>query len=341
MDRADLTPRGRLRAALNHQEAPLAWIEMLFHKDVAARILGRPAAGIAADNPSLADQVALCDAIGLCGVGLPIYDRSGSHKEKTERSYHWVPHIHDWDDLPQLRFPAVDRGRLRAEVDSAQAAIGARGLAFFPAGMLCVATAMNDMGFENFCTKLYDDARLVRKVMEGYAGYNSQLLEFFSNQPEVDFLWVADDIAYGTSTFFSPAVMRKHILPIWREMAQCIKKPWIFHSDGNFEAILDDLLSLGMAGIHPLEVGAMDIFALKRRVGQDVALVGNVDMGLLTAGQPEEVERAVFELAERLSAGGGYILSSGNSISADCRPENVVALSETLRRINTDAMIKT
>jgi len=51
--------------------------------------------------------------------------------------------------------------------------------------------------------------------------------------------------------------------------------------------------------------------------------------------------RAFTKLAERLSAGGGYILSSGNSISADCRPENVVALSETLRRINTDAMIKT
>ena len=150
----------------------------------------------------------------------------------------------------------------------------------------------------------------------------------------MDFIWVADDIAYKTSTFFSPAIFRKHILPLWRELAQSIRKPWIFHSDGDFSAILDDLLSLGMAGIHPLEVGAMDIFALKARLGSRVALVGNVDMGLLTSGTPAEVQTSVLELAERLNAGGGYLLSSGNSISADCRPENVAALGQTLASWN-------
>jgi hypothetical protein len=307
---------------------------MLFDKGVAAGILGRPVAGMAADNPSFADQVSLCEATGLCAVGWPVYERFGSHKEKTQRSYHWVPHILDWDDLPGLRFPAINRTQLRAGVAAAADAIGERGLAFFPAGMFCVATTMNDMGFENFCTKLYDDPRLVRKVMEGYAAYNSQLLEFFSDQPEVDFIWVADDIAYKTATFFSPAIFRKHILPIWREMAQCIRKPWIFHSDGNFEPIFDDLISLGMAGIHPLEVGAMDIFAVRERVGAQIALIGNVDMGLLTAGEPAEVERAVLNLVERLSAGGGYLLSSGNSISADAVPENVRAMGDALARWN-------
>ena len=96
----------------------------------------------------------------------------------------------------------------------------------------------------------------------------------------------------------------------------------------------DDLLSLGMAGLHPLEVGAMDIFALKRRIGEQVALVGNVDMGLLAAGDPPDVERAVGELADRLSAGGGYLLSSGNSISADVQPRNVVAMGRALTNWN-------
>jgi uroporphyrinogen-III decarboxylase len=193
---------------------------------------------------------------------------------------------------------------------------------------------MNDMGFENFCTKLYDDPRLVQKVLEGYAAYNGQMLEFLSEQPEVDFLWIADDIAFKSATFFSPKIIRQHILPIWRDMAQRIHKPWIFHSDGNLLPILDELLSLGMSGLHPIEHGAMDIFELKRRVGQDVALVGNVDMSLLMSGTPNEVEQAITELAERLSPGGGYILSSGNSISADVHPENVIAMGEALRRWN-------
>jgi len=307
---------------------------MLFDSGVAGRIVGRPLASIAAGNPDVAGQVALCQAIGLCAVGLPIYDRFGSHKESAGRSYHWVPHILTPDDLPKLRFPAIDVAGRQAELAQAAATIGDSGLALFPAAMFCVATSMNDMGFENFCTSLHDNPRFARQVMQAYAEYNGRLLELYSSRPEVDFVWVADDIAYKTSTFFSPRAFRQHILPIWRELAQCIHKPWIFHSDGNLSAILDDLLTLGMAGLHPIEVGAMDIFELKRRIGAQVALVGNVDMGLLTAGAPAEVEAAVLELAERLTPGAGYILSSGNSISADVEPANVVAMGVALRRWN-------
>jgi uroporphyrinogen decarboxylase len=287
---------------------------------------------MAAGNTDFSSQVAVCQAIGLCAVGQAVYERFGSHKEATGRSYHWVPHIRDWDGLSQLKFPDLDLDRRRAELGEASAAIGDTGLAFFSAGMFCVATSMNDMGFENFCTKLHDDPRLVRRVMEGYADYNGRLIEFYSSRPEVDFLWIADDIAYHSSTFFSPRTFRQHILPIWRDMVTCIRKPWIFHSDGNLEMILDDLLSLGMAGLHPIEPGAMNIFDLKQRVGDRVALVGNVDMGLMATGMPSDVERATTELLEGLRAGGGYLLSSGNSISADVQPENVAAMGRALKR---------
>ena len=220
--------------------------------------------------------------------------------------------------------------------DPQHVAIGDTGLAFFPAMMFCVAPSMNDMGFENFCTRLYDDPRLVRKVMEGYAEHNGRLLEFYSAQEEVDFLWIADDIAYHSSTFFSPRAFRQHILPIWRDMVGAIRKPWIFHSDGNLTPILEDLLSLGMAAIHPLERGAMDIFELKGRIGDRVTLVGNVDMGLLTSGTVEEVEAATSELLARLTVNGGHLLSSGNSISADVQPANVMAMAHALSRWNGD-----
>lgn len=316
-------------------EAPAAWVEMLFHRNVAAQILGRPVAGIAAENPGISDQIEVCQRLGLCAVGLPIYGRYGSHMEATGASYHWVPHILDWDHLPRLQFPIIDPAALAKQMDDIGAQMAGAGLAFFPAGMFCVATSMNDMGFENFCTKLHDDPRLVSRVMAGYAEHNGRLLEFYSSRPEVDFVWIADDVAYGSSTFFSPRVFRQHIFPIWREMAACIRKPWIFHSDGNLLPILDELLSLDMAGLHPIEAGAMDIYELKRQVGKDVALVGNVDMGLLTSGTPAEVEGEALALLESLSAGGGYIVSSGNSISVDCRPENVVAIGDALRRWNS------
>lgn len=329
-----MTARERVLAAFNHQAAPLAWIEMLFHRQVAEQILGRTVKGINAENPQFADQVAICEELGLCGVGMPVYARFGSHQEWTEKSYHWVPHILDWDDLPRLKVPPLDRAGFLAQIKEAHAAIGDRELAFYPVGMFCVSACMNDMGFENFCLKLHDDPRLVRKVMETYAKYHAEQFELLSAQTDVDFLWVFDDIAYKTSSFFSPRVFRREILPIWRDMAQCIRKPWIFHSDGNFAPLLEDLLSLGMSAIHPLENGAMDIFALKASIGQRVVLVGNVDMGLLAAGEPTAVEEAVLELARHMTEGGGYILSSGNSVSIDVLPQNLRAMGGSLHSWN-------
>ena len=42
-------------------------------------------------------------------------------------------------------------------------------------------------------------------------------------------------------------------------VAESITIPWIFHSDGNLDAALDDLVDLGIAGLRPVEPGAMDI----------------------------------------------------------------------------------
>lgn len=330
-----MNPSESIRAALNHDEGPLAWIELLFHWRVAAEILGKQVGEISGENPDFLSQVELCRELGLGAVGFPVYDRFGSHKETAGDSYRWVPHLLERSDLPKLKIPALDREGLRRQVQMARASIGDSGLSFFVAGMFCVASSMNDMGTENFCIKIYEDPGFVRKVMERYAEYNGQLFDFFSDLPEVDFLWIADDIAHKTSTFFSPRLFREQILPVWRQIVTHIRKPWIFHSDGNLMPILDDLLELGMSGLHPVEEGAMDIFQLKEEIGERVALVGNVNMDLLMSNQPQKVEAIVTGLADRLTPGGGYLLSSGNSISSGVKTANVRAMSVALQHWNS------
>ena len=85
-----------------------------------------------------------------------------------------------------------------------------------------------------------------------------------------DFVWAGDDIAFKTGPMISPAVFRTLFLPYWRRVAEAITLPWIFHSDGNFLPLLDDLLSLGMNALNPIEPEAIDIVALRRRLGQGV-----------------------------------------------------------------------
>jgi uroporphyrinogen decarboxylase len=95
---------------------------------------------------------------------------------------------------------------------------------------------------------------------------------------------------------------------------------------------LDDLVGLGIAGLHPLEKGAMDIRAVKRDYGDRICLLGNVDLNLLGMATPDEVDREVRELIRDVGPGGGYIVTSGNSLAGYLLPENVVALAEAAQR---------
>ena len=150
---------------------------------------------------------------------------------------------------------------------------------------------------------------------------------------DFDFFSVSDDLAGQQGPFMSPAHFRQFFLPHMRSVAETIEKPWIFHSDGDIMLLLDDLLTLGMNGIHPIQQPPMDIAEVKVRYGERVCLVGNIDLGhTLTLGNPDEVEDEVEQRIAVAGGGGGYIISSGNSLTDYCRKENVLAMASAVRK---------
>jgi uroporphyrinogen decarboxylase len=76
----------------------------------------------------------------------------------------------------------------------------------------------------------------------------------------------------------------------------------------------------------------MDLAKIKSHYGGRVAVVGNIDVDLLCRGTKEQVIAATRHLLETASAGGGHIMSSGNSIISAVNPENYQALVETTKR---------
>ena len=61
-------------------------------------------------------------------------------------------------------------------------------------------------------------------------------------------------------------------------------------------------------------------------------LLVNVDLNLLGVGTPQDVDREVKELIRDVAPGGGYIVTSGNSLAGYLIPENVVALGNEVKR---------
>ena len=195
---------------------------------------------------------------------------------------------------------------------------------------LGIDPAWHSMGFEHFATSLILDPALVEAVLERFTDWLAEVAEGLCAL-DFDFMWPCDDIAYNTGPLFSPKMYRDILLPHTRKVTERITKPWVFHSDGNLMPILDDLLSLGMNAIHPLEPGAMDPVLLKKQYGHRLAFVGNINVDTLTRGTPEEVRREVRERITQMGPGYGYLLTSSNSVTHGCKPENVIAMLDALQ----------
>jgi len=174
------------------------------------------------------------------------------------------------------------------------------------------------MGFNAYAYALVDQPALIAHLHAKIAEIQGGVLERALAYPSVGLLWHADDMAYRTGLMVSPAVLREHIFPVYRCFnARCHERDvlTLFHSDGNVDDVIEDVITAGFDAFNPIEPVAMDIRALKARVGGRLSLVGNVDLSYtLTRGTPEEVDAEVHDLIRDVAPGGGFALASANSI---------------------------
>lgn len=79
-----------------------------------------------------------------------------------------------------------------------------------------------------------------------------------------------------------------------------------FHSDGQIEPILKDNVSLGFDAVHPMDPNDvdLDIFEVKKKWGNQIAIFGNVDLQLLSNGNKEEVALRVKRAPQTYGARG-------------------------------------
>ncbi len=188
------------------------------------------------------------------------------------------------------------------------------------------------MGFEDFCMALVDNPGLVERMFEKVGSIQFGVLERVLEHRCVGAYWHSDDVAFATSLMVSPDVLRCYAFPWFRrlvELAHDRGVPAVYHSDGKLDLILEDIIDIGFNGLNPVEPKAMDIVELKGRVQGRLCLLGNIDLNYtLTCGTPQEVDEEVKARIRALAPGGGYCLSSANSIPDYVPFENYLAMRE-------------
>ena len=151
-----------------------------------------------------------------------------------------------------------------------------------------------------------------------------------------DVVVLEGDLAFNTSTLMSPDQYCRFLKPHHTEIAEFAHRRGlkiVKHTDGKLWPILDDLLEAGFDGIHPIQPQCMDIKEVKTHLKGRAAVLGNIDCSfLLPFGMSEEVDRVVMETIKAAAPGGGYIISSSNSIHPGVKPENYIAMVKAARK---------
>lgn len=185
-------------------------------------------------------------------------------------------------------------------------------------------------GLEHLLMDYIDNPQLAHDLARISVEYHKEIVAGVL-EAGADGVIFEDDLAFNTNTMMSPAQFDEFIGPYLKELVDVAHEKGgkaLKHTDGNLWPILDRFVDIGLDGIHPLQPEAgMNLQDVKQHCGDKICLLGNISCTeVLVTGTEEEVEQAVKKAIEDAGPGGGYIISSSNTIHPGCKPENYIAM---------------
>jgi uroporphyrinogen decarboxylase len=153
---------------------------------------------------------------------------------------------------------------------------------------------------------------------------------------DLDILNLADDLGTQRALMVRPADFRiwfKERLRTVIDAAKSVKPDIlvVFHSDGKIDAIIPDLIEIGVDVLNPLQPEVMDPAAIKREFGQDLAFWGGLGtQTTLPFGTVAEVRSTVKTLIDTVGEGGGFVIAPTHLVEPEVPWENIMAFVETV-----------
>ena len=192
-------------------------------------------------------------------------------------------------------------------------------------------------GFAELLMDLYENAAFASRLLDIITDLHIKIAvnALHAAGDNVDILFFPDDLGHQQATFMSPRLYRELIKPRHKRFVEALKSrsnaKILLHSDGAIYGVIQDLIEIGIDALNPVQVSArnMDPAVLKREFGDRLSFWGAVDtQQILPFESPWKVREEVRRIIDLLGNGGGYILTSVQSIQEEVPPENIVAMFE-------------
>jgi len=172
------------------------------------------------------------------------------------------------------------------------------------------------MGMNAFARALRNNPKLIKERFDQTTEFVMGIFKVYS-ECGAKIFFEGGDIAFKGGPLINPKYIKQYVLPYIKRVTDAVHE-WggkiIFHSDGDITTLLDFVVEAGFDALHCLEPPYVDLDLVKKKVGDKLCLLGNIDTAhILVKGTKQEVENAVKYAIKALGPEGGYILSPSNS----------------------------
>ncbi len=195
-------------------------------------------------------------------------------------------------------------------------------------------------GYEAFLVDMVQRPEWCEYILDRFTERNIRTAEAGAHAG-VDYIRCGDDVANQNALMFAPEQWRRFMKVRWAEVYEAARriKPDIeiwYHSDGNIEAIIPELLEIGVTILNPVQPECMDLVRLKASHGDRVVIDGAIGTQTTMPFEgPDEVRRVVRQRVEELGRDGAYIASPTHVLEPEVSLENLAAFVETARGLDS------
>jgi len=246
--------------------------------------------------------------------------------------------INSLQEIEEYPLPDLEENYRHQHLDKAVAEIKSRRLAVLgDMTQTIFEVAWLIRGLDELLTDFFLNKEYARCLLDRITGLRCFQAERFA-RAGVDILFVGDDVGMQDRLMMNPETWREWLKPRLARVIENARKvnPRIFvlyHSDGNVNPIISDLIDIGINVLNPVQPECMDPVKLKKQYGTRLAFWGTVGIQTtLPFGTPEEIKKVVKDRVETVGKGGGLVIGPTHVVEPDVPWENLMAFVEAVKQ---------
>ncbi len=238
--------------------------------------------------------------------------------------------LQDFDRLKRYPWPDLDQPCRFRNVGQRVAELHAQGVAVAANAGSVFERSWHLRGMEDLMMDMVAAPEVAHYLFARTAALQQCAAEQFA-RAGVDIIITGDDVAGQKNLLMSAATWRTFLKPRLAATIQAVKRAnpgslAFYHSDGNVEALIPDLIEIGIDILNPVQPECMDPASIKRKYGNHLSFWGTVSVQrILPFGTAEQVRAEVGARIREVGRGGGLILAPAHVLGPEVPWENIVA----------------